>query len=320
MALAWSWFHRVLPNTAAAKAGAWMDPSRVLDSVATAIRIVLSAEAVPLALAAAALALGVAGARDAPRERRAFVGLLVAWPVALALGLSAAGTQIVSRYLLPGTPCVLLLGALALGAAGPRVAPRRPSLAAMAVVLLHAAPNLYLAARVAAPSAVEHTLGLRASLVDIGLWARRSTPADAAFAVADIGAFGYYSGRRVVDLYGLVTPALAPLAVRDGYDAIVERLLFEPQGRPRYLVDRGRVENRLAGPGAEPGPYRFLFSRRIANLGVTRPGGYVYSVYEIDWQVWDALPVRTAAADVDGDTGVRYAHSEPAFVDGGGRF
>ena len=295
MALAWNWFHRVLPNTAAAKAGAWLDVSRAVDSLAAAARIVLSTEAVPLALVSIALALGVAELRGASRERRVFVALLAGWPPALVLALAGAGTQMVSRYLLPATPCVLLLGVLALAAVAPRAAPRRPALAVALALLLYAAPNLYLTARVAAPNAIEHSRGLRGSLVEIGLWARRNTPPDAVFALPDIGAFAYYADRRVLDLFGLVSPAMAPVMVREGYDAVVERVLFEREGRPRYLIDRGRTENRLTGPGAEPGPYRFLFSRTIPNLGITRPAQYVYSVYEIDWQAWDALRVGAVA-------------------------
>ncbi|HMI30641.1 MAG TPA: hypothetical protein VK527_02810, partial [Candidatus Limnocylindrales bacterium] len=134
-------------------------------------------------------------------------------------------------------------------------------------------------------------------LADIGIWARDHTPPNAYFAVADIGAFGYYSERRVLDLYGLVTPRIAPLTVREGYDAVVKRCLFEEAGRPDFLIDRHHAQARLTLDADRPTPYRFLFARRIGNLGITRPGTYYYSVYAIDWRVVDQTRERIARID-----------------------
>jgi hypothetical protein len=294
-AVAFAMFHRLLPNTAAAKAGAWLDAAQALSALRSSIHIILAADALPVTLFVLVVAVGSpATALPPARGRRAFWLLAAIWPAALVLALTAAGTQVVSRYLLPAVPCLLLLGVASLRWLIARNAPRRGAPALAALLALYAGQNLYVTLRVAAPSAVEHTRGLRASLVAIGIWARDATPRDAAFAVADIGAFGYYSERRVLDLFGLVTPAMAPLVVREGYDAVVRDLRFEVAGRPRYLIDRAVEQNRLARPGGEPGPYRFLFARSIANLGITRPVPYAYSVYEIDWRAYDAIRVRTA--------------------------
>ena len=142
--------------------------------------------------------------------------------------------------------------------------------------------------------------------MEIGLWARGTTPRDALLASPEIGAIGYYSGRRVLDLSGNLTLSLAPLVRREGYDAIVRELGFEAAGRADYLVDDAPEENRLSRAGGEPGPYRFLFARAIPNLGITHPGGTVYSVYAIDWRAYDATRVRTAFAPP------RAGHIEPA--------
>ena len=99
---------------------------------------------------------------------------------------------------------------------------------------------------------------------------------------------------RVLDLYGLVTPEIAPVVVREGYDAVVKRLLFERAGRPEYLIDRHPVKARLAESGDETNPFRFLFAREIPNLGITRARTYYYSVYAIDWKVVDQTRIRIA--------------------------
>ncbi|HET7498292.1 MAG TPA: hypothetical protein VFM00_08330 [Candidatus Eisenbacteria bacterium] len=295
LALAWMWFHRLLPNTGAAKAAAWLDPGRAASALRESIRALLAADLVPVAIAVLALAwLHPWSAMGKARGRRAWWGLVLAWPVLLVLAFAAEGVQVVSRYLVPAMPAVLLIGLAALRAASRVWAPRRRAAALAAALLLFAAQNLYVTLAVSAPHARRHTQGLRDSLASLGLWARAHTAPGTLFAVPDIGAFGYYSDRPVLDLYGLVTPGMARASVRDGYDAVVWNLLYEPVGRPAYLIDRSTREGRLAPPDDPATPYRFLFSRSIPDLGITRPTPYVYSVYAIDWTIYDRLHPRMA--------------------------
>ncbi len=295
---AWMFFHRLLPNTSGAKAGAWLDLDRAIGTLRDSIRIVLSAELVPVAVAVVALALG-GGERLRRLEpgRRAFWLLVALWPLALIGSFALTGVQVVSRYLIVATPCVLLLGVVSLrhltGSSASRA--RAAGVASLLFVALHAAEGLYVTFRVSAPAAREHTRGLLASLGGIGLWARQNTPPGTLFAVADFGAFGYYSDRPVLDLYGLVTPAMGPLSVREGYDRVVSNLRFEGIARPEYLVDRARTEARLTVASEPDNPYRFLFARTVPHLGITRPGEWVYSVYAIDWAAWDLLHPKLAS-------------------------
>jgi hypothetical protein len=295
LATAWHWFHAVLPNTAAAKAGALANPGRAVAAVHSAFQIELAADALPLALFVLVLAFGSRStALPASGGRRLFWLVCAAWLPLLVFFFALDGVQVVSRYLLPATPCVLLLGMASLRWVVATSFPKRYGIALALFLAAFAIQNGVFTALLSAPSTRAHTRGLRASLVSLGIWARDDTPPNATFAVADIGAFGYYSERRVLDLYGLVTPELAPIVVREGYDAVVTRCLFEVAGRPDYLIDRHPVKARLALTLDQATPYRFLFARRIANLGITRPGGYYYSVYAIDWRVVDETRQRIA--------------------------
>lgn len=294
---AWTLFHRLLPNTSGAKAGAWFDVARGLGTLRDSIRIVLAAELLPVALLVVAVALGgLERLRRLPSERRGFWLLVALWPVALVAAFSLAGVQVVSRYLIVATPCILLLGVAAFRhLAETRVIPARAVGAALLVfVTLHAVEGLVVTFRVSAPAAREHTRGLLESLGGIGRWARENTPPATLFAVADIGAFGYYSDRPVLDLYGLVTPAMGPITVREGYDRVVFDLRYEGIAHPEYLVDRARTEARLTAAPEPDNPYRFLFARGVGNLGITRPGEWFYSVYAIDWASWDRLHPKLA--------------------------
>jgi hypothetical protein len=321
LATAHALFHRFLPNTSGAKAGAWLDPERAIGALRDSIRIALAAEAAPLAIAVVAAAFGGAeiwkrlraegtstpagGGGGAPR-RLVFWSVVTLWPLLLVAAFAWGGVQVVSRYLLIATPSVLLLGIAGLrhltgrAPSAPGSAPGasgragRAAAAALLLIAFHAAENAYVTFRVSAPAARAHADGLRASLASIGIWARQKTAPTSLFAVADIGAFAYYSDRPVLDLYGLVTPPMGPMLVREGYDRIVFDLAFETVGRPAYLVDRARTAGRLTVAPEPDNPYRFLFSREIPNLGITRPGTWHYSVYAIDWATWDRLHPRFA--------------------------
>jgi hypothetical protein len=297
LALAWAWFHRLLPNTSAAKAGAWLDPERAVSALRESIRIFLAADLIPLAAAVVALAwLRPWRAVGRNPGRRAFWALTVGWPILLVASYAAGGVQVVSRYLVPAAPAIILVGLAAIRHASLRLPARRRAAALAAAVLFYAAQNIAVTFAVSAPHARRHTAGLRDSLAELALWARARTAPGTPVAVPDIGAFGYYSDRPVLDLFGLVTPKMAPITVRFGYDAVVWNLLFEPVGRPRYLIDRSTREGRLTPPDDPANPYRFLFSRTIPDLGITRPTPYVYSVYTIDWGLYDRLHPRLASA------------------------
>ncbi len=289
LAVAWVLFGQLLPNTSGAKAGAWLDLERGVDALRDSLRILLASELMPLAALVAALAFGGPDRwARLSRGRRAFWAVVALWPAALIVSFALTGVQVVSRYLVPATPAILLLGAASLRPWSAAVSRGRLAVAAAVLfVSLHAAEGCLITFRVSAPAAREHTAGLRASLGEIGRWARENTRPGTLFAVADIGAFAFYADRPVLDLYGLVTPAMGAISVRDGYDRTVRELLFASVGHPDYLVDRAREEGRLTRQPEPDNPYRFLFARSIPNLGITRPGQWSYSVYAIDWAIWN---------------------------------
>jgi arabinofuranosyltransferase len=285
---AWSWFHRILPNTSAAKAGAFGDLELATSALRTSLRILLATDALPIGLAIVGLALaGPEALRKQSPERRAFWIAVSAWPLALLFGFAMGGVQVVSRYLLPVLPSLALLGAASMAWGGAYLRAPLRSAGWTALVVLYLAQSAVLTIRYNVPHAIRHTAGLRSSLVAFGMWARHETPPGTLFALPDIGAFGYYADRPVLDLFGLVTPGMARVAVRAGYDAVVDRLLYEPYGRPAYLVDRARTAGRLERQDDPDDPYHFREARTIPDLGLTRPGTWTYSLYDIDWAAFD---------------------------------
>ncbi len=98
---------------------------------------------------------------------------------------------------------------------------------------------------------------LSQSYARVGLWLREHTPPESVVAVSDVGAVGYYSGRRIVDMLGLVNSHIARtpgqlhrkhdvayvLARRPDYVILVERT--DRAGQPWYwrLADRAMAES-----------------------------------------------------------------------------
>ena len=140
---------------------------------------------------------------------------LIAHPLAMALLAPYQGPAFqegrYSMHLLP-------LALVALAAAAPRTWPRTMRAAVLAYLLL-AVPALV-------PAAARYgwaVQNINAMQVHLGHWLDRQLPRDARLAVNDIGAIAYFSRREIVDLMGLVTPAIIPYR-RDGEPGVLRYL------------------------------------------------------------------------------------------------
>ena len=111
-------------------------------------------------------------------------------------------------------------------------------------------------------------------------------------AAPDIGAIGYFSHRRVIDLAGLVTPAMVPLLERQEPEDLVADFSFEKVARPDFLVDRAATEYQLMRRSRYAAALVPIGAASVPNLGIARPGEAVYSFYRIDWRTYDSLATR----------------------------
>ena len=109
--------------------------------------------------------------------------------------------------------------------------------------------------------------------VHLGRWVAAHTPPDSRLALNDVGAIAYVSRREVVDVMGLVTPAIIPYrrAGEAGVLRYLERtcpdyLIIFPAWFPRLAASRETLEpiyrirlehNEVAG-AAEMVVYRLL--------------------------------------------------------------
>jgi hypothetical protein len=130
--------------------------------------------------------------------------------------------------------------------------------------------------------------GFEDSLVRWGRWFGAHAPPHAVIATPDIGAIGYFSERRVVDLAGLVTPAMIPLLEREAPEDVIARLRFASFARPEFLVDRAPSANDLMRRSPFAACLTPLGHASVPNLGIARPGERVYTFYRVEWDCIDA--------------------------------
>lgn len=277
------------PHTLAAKtAGA--DLAAYADSVWRQARIIGATDG----LLAAALALGLILGERRPHSPLAQRLVSWGWVLALPILYAARGVQVLSRYLVPILP---VLGWLAWRAAerwwvGEAPRPRRLRLAALlaaTVAGMALVQNLLVYRTQVVPHVRTFSPALERSLVAWGRWFDRHAAPEAVIATPDIGAIGFYGRRRVVDLGGLVTPAMVPYLERAPYEEVVAAFDFARFSRPDYLVDRSPERFRLLKASPYASCLVPLGEARMPNLGVSIPTPVVYSFYRVDWTAYDSL-------------------------------
>lgn len=309
LAFARVYFGTFWPNTLAAKAAGGEGFAYLLEQWRRQAGIVGATDGLlVLVLVVALVYCARLGAR--PRWRPAVRLLPWCWLVAVPVLYTVRGVPVLSRYLVPLLPVLAWLAWRALDrAAGPR-APWQPNapasepepvvqrranfaiVAGTALALLVIAQNVVVWQRVVRPQVDSFSAGMRASLIPWGRWFDLHAQPDAVIAAPDIGALGYYSQRRVVDLAGLVTPAMVPILQQHSPEEAIAQFAFANFSRPDFLVDRAPVAWELQSRSPWSSALVPLGHAALPNLGVARPGEAVYSFYRIDWAAYDSLAAR----------------------------
>ncbi len=289
------YFGTFWPNTLAAKlagGGGW---HAIGEALSRQVLVIAATDAVLAGALAGALLFG--GARMWPKRRQAQRLLPWVWIVALPVLYVMRGVPVLSRYLVPLLPVLAWLAWRAVERwwAGEEPVPElRPgaTLLGLGLAALALVQNLLWYEYKVLPQVHTFTAGIKQSLVPWGKYFATHSAPNASIAAPDIGALGYYSGRRVVDLAGLVTPAMVPLLEREQPEDLVANFSFAAVARPDFLVDRAPRAYDLLARSRFAGALVPLGSAAVPNLGIARPGPVVYSFYRVNWAAYDSLVVR----------------------------
>jgi hypothetical protein len=210
------------------------------------------------------------------------------------------GVPAISRYLVPITPLLVAyaFGAFAWLAASSR---RRPGFAVVFLVLAGVVSigiSTFTWGRFVVPQAKAFEAGVEGTLKGLGRWCKAHTPPGTEIAIPDIGTFAYYADRPVVDLAGLVTPAITPLLRRYPYDDLVTNLRFEGVARPAYLIDRADIPRRMLFQSPYAPILTPLLVGRVDQRGITHPEPAYYTLYKIDWVGFDRMEGSVRQAEM----------------------
>ena len=216
--------------------------------------------------------------RLGPGHRRAMLpaAALVLHPLAMALLAPYRGPGFQGgRYSIQLLPLALAVAAVGIGWVGAS-APglRRVGAAALVIASLW---TLW-------PAAGRYgwaVQNIEAMEVRLGRWAAAETPAAARLAVNDVGAIAYLSRRHIIDLIGLVTPAITPYR-REG-DAGVLRFL--ERACPDYLIVFPRWFPEMSARAD-----LFTPVERVQLEYNTVAGDDEMVVYETVWNRWRVAP------------------------------
>jgi len=237
--------------------------------------------------------------------------VLLAHPLAMALLAPYRGPGFQEgRYSIHLLPLALVVVVLPLGGlptttdgseADPGRGPRRPAgwltpARARQAALLALLAGVLAALPGAASRYAWAVQNIEAMQVNIARWVTDHTPPTARLGVNDVGAITYFSRREIVDVMGLVTPAILPFR-REGEAGV---LRFLEQACPDYLIVFPAWFPTLSAMSD-----RFRPVHRVRLEHNTVAGADELVVYEAIWSRWraDRQPCPGGLADRRGAGG-----------------
>ena len=223
----------------------------------------------------------------------AIVGIAVTWAVVLLGGLALRQVWVVSRYVSPLGPVLLLAISVVvewlMQGAAVTVSIRKTGRVIILVAVLGTLIfNGWMFVAKVLPHARDFPAGLRECYFELAHWLRDNTPEDAVVAALDIGAIGYGSDRAVLDLMGLVSPEILELAQEMGFEELVESgdWLAVGSRAPDYLVDRSEGAPRWVGRTVRGIRFELLDTCVIKGLGLNESQAWTVALYRL-------VPVET---------------------------
>jgi len=289
------YFGTFWPNTLAAKVAGGTGWDYFMSTFVRQAGIVGLTDAVLAGALIAALVFG--GTRLWPRRLQAQRLLPWVWVTMVPVLYIMRGVPVLSRYLVPLLPILSWLAWRAVerwwgGNSAEPAARRGAAVLGLGLAALAITQNILTYNNLVLPQVRSWTAGMNQSVIPWGEWFEAHTLPGSVIAARDIGALGYFSRRRVVDLAGLVTPKMVPILEKESLEDAAANFSFTSFARPDFIVDVAPRAYDLASRSRYSAALVPLGNASVPNLGIARPGEAVYSYYRIDWPAYDSLGVN----------------------------
>lgn len=222
----------------------------------------------------------------------ALVGIALTWSVVLIGGYAIKQVWIISRYVSPLAPVLLLaMGVIAEWLLNGQRVEMRVRKAGNAVLLgatvLTLTTNAWIFGGMVVPHAQKFPAGVKECYLGLGEWISENTRDDAVVAALDIGAVGYASDRRVLDLMGLVSPEILALGQEMGFPEMVAsgawvNVREATSGRTAdYFVDRFEGAPRWDGRIVHGVRFELLDTCILEGVGLREPQPWTVALYRL---------------------------------------
>jgi hypothetical protein len=274
-----------LPLTAGAKQGRPVFGRSMLISALVPMKIIGATLLLPAAAAVVFAVTGLFRDRSLFEEKRGLSRggtlLLLIWVFLLPAVYVIFDFHVLSRYLLPVFPAIIAVGFT--GTARLLRGRDRKTMRRVIVIMAGAAmiqSSVFYFTVVVRPTR-EFSRGLQEVIVPMGSWLAVNSPPGSVVASPDIGAIGYFSGREILDLGGLVTPEINDMRRRIDVERIIDEGLYLDLGAD-YLIDRHRIPARFDGKVIRGVRFTALKEGVVSNLGIRLPEPVTYTLYRLD--------------------------------------
>lgn len=223
----------------------------------------------------------------------AIIGIASLWTVVLLGGLAVKNVWVISRYVSPlGPVLILAMAVMAEWLMSSSEIRRRSRILGRTILYSAAGATIAVNAWVFAAEVVPHarhfSRDVQDCYVDMGKRLAATTPVDAAIAALDIGALGLASDRRVVDLMGLVSPEIREMGRETGFAEMVAGGAWVPvlaaQGAPEghlYFVDRTEDGPRWEGRIVDGYRFELLDTCLLHGVGLREPQPWTVALYRL---------------------------------------
>ena len=127
----------------------------------------------------------------------------------------------------------------------------------------------------------DFSMGLKTVITGIGVYLAENSGEEDVIAAPDIGAVGFFSGRRILDLGGLVSPEINRMRAEIDVERIIDEGLYLDLGAD-YLMDRSVEPMRFSGKIIRGHLFTPVMSGSVDNLGIRMQQPVTYVLYSIE--------------------------------------